>query len=128
MQQLWRDLCSYTKHQLLSLASSFYSLGGELCSTSHIGNRRRNNVIGRGVQNDTHFRADTYATSYRFGQKKSHVDIRQINQIQDPPTCSQHFARFCHSYLNTTITWRSQLAIPNFCFDAIDGGCGSGYG
>ena len=67
LQQLAADLRLDTEHQFLPLRGRFHGLGRELRRTGDVGHRRRNHVLGRGIECDVYLAAQRHFADHRLG-------------------------------------------------------------
>ena len=107
----------------------------------------RNHILGNGVEHDAHIAADGNTASLRCRQKKRHVDVTEIDHVQDASAGRENLAWLSDTILHPPIARRFQngvvdvggnafyrgpcrvnggIRVDNLGLGGADGGFGSG--
>ena len=112
------------EHQLLPLVGGFHRFRGELGDTGDIGNLGRDHVVRHRVDHQAHFLAQSDPTGLHGWQEESHVDVSQVDHVEELATSRQHFPRLCHAVLHAAVARRLEQAVVDIRLEPGDAGLG----
>ena len=111
LEQLWRDPRLDAEDELLTLFLGLDGLRRELCDVGDKCGFGRNHILGNGVEHDAHIAADGNTASLRRRQKERHVDVTEIDHVQDAPAGRENLAWLSDTILHPPIARRFQNAV-----------------
>ena len=127
-EEIRRNVCLDPKHQLQPLLLGLDRLGRELRDVGDKAGLGGNHELGCGIEHETNLGSDRHASRLRGRQEEGHVDVAEIDEVENPAAGGQHLAGLRDAVLHAAIARRFQRAVVDVGGDTFNGGLGRSDG